>query len=766
MTTVTGTNGNNGISGMTPTIGQNGGSATNSLNGTIGADSNIIAAIGGNGGIGGANLGTGPGANGGNGGSATTSVNGNIYNMPMSTTLAVTAAATGGTGGMGGLGTPAGTQGNGGNATVNFNGNIIQTSKNLTAITLQAIATAGVGAKDGNATATANGNIIQYNGAMATNVILDAIATDTMELPGFIGSAFGTKTATLNGNIIQGNVGSVTLMADATYANTTATISGNILTAKSTDTGVVMLEAMGQNIAITGNIVNLGKQDLDINLDELGPTYGTRVSGNIFNGTGSNNLVLTNTFNPGPSPGTDTAVVNLAAGTLTINGGTNIINRFGGIALTGNIAGNFIGTSGNNNLNAGGDTTTGTIIFQGNGGTDTLTGGPNALNVAYFAGSEWQYAITGTLPGDNVHPVTVVGGPTGNTSNDTLAGIQRLKFLNPANVSDVNDDGFGDLVLYNSTTGDLQVNLAGPPVTLGTPTITPGTVAPAYSSGFNAIGTGQFTPDTNRDASLLLQNATTGQLEIATNLAGTPAAPIAITGATPGLVTATTFTGWTAITAGDFNGDGASDVLLQQGAGGPVEIAFMNTIAGQQPGTVDQISAVTSPSGGNWNVVSSGDFNGDGNSDILWQNSTTGALDISLMNGATGTPTSVGTDPTGFTAIGTGDFNGDGKSDILFYDSATSQAEIWLMNGTSQVAGATPLVVNAPNTPADTYTLLGAEDINKDGISDLLWQGSAGNLVATEMTGTSNTVSVLNQNVNLGMTPSTSFHLVASTGGG
>ncbi len=36
-------------------------------------------------------------------------------------------------------------------------------------------------------------------------------------------------------------------MADATYANTTATISGNILTAKSTDTGVVMLEAMGQD---------------------------------------------------------------------------------------------------------------------------------------------------------------------------------------------------------------------------------------------------------------------------------------------------------------------------------------------------------------------------------------------------------------------------------------------------------------------------------------------------------------------------------------
>ncbi len=69
-----------------------------------------------------------------------------------------------------------------------------------------------------------------------------------------------------------------------------------------------------------------------------------------------------------------------------------------------------------------------------------------------------------------------------------------------------------------------------------------------YSSGYNAIGTGQFTPDTNRDASLLLQSSSTGQLEIATNLAsGTPTITPSYHRGTPGLDTSTTFTGWTAI---------------------------------------------------------------------------------------------------------------------------------------------------------------------------------------------------------------------------
>ena len=238
-----------------------------------------------------------------------------------------------------------------------------------------------------------------------------------------------------------------------------------------------------------------------------------------------------------------------------------------------------------------------------------------------------------------------------------------------------------------------------------------------------------------------------------------PPPPAGITPLSGVPVTPTTFTGWTAITAGDFNGDAASDVLLQQGAGGPAEIAFLNTSFGEPIGQVDAITAVTTP-GANWNAISSGDFNSDGYSDILWQNSTTGALDVSLINGATGTPTAVGNPGLNFTAVGTGDFNNDGNSDILLRNNTTGDAQIWLMNGTSQVGS--PINVTGPGTTGAGWALVGAEDINKDGFSDLLWQNTtSGSVVSQEMTAGGATLGSLQT---LGALPA--FRLVASTGGG
>lgn len=719
----------------------NGANVTLNYAGIIGADTNTVplaGAIGGN-----ATLGT------GNGGNASINVAGNIYNNPLGPTLVITGAAKGGDG--------AGT-GNGGNATSAISGNIIQTKNALNLIELDAIAIGGAVTKSGNASATINGNIVQYTGSSATDVTLSASATqfapDTTLNHGQPG--FGTKTATVNGNIVQGNIKDVLLQARALNSNGTATINGNIVTAKPANTGKVTLEATGQKITINGNIVNLGQQELDITLNELAPIYSASVSGNIFNGTGSNTFKLTDTF---AGPGTpDTVNVNLAAGTFSFNGASNIINKFGGIALVGNMAGNFIGTSGNNTLDASGDTTTGTIIFQGNGGTDTLKASATALNVAYFAGSDWQYnapagagahpvtnATISTIPANIIAPNAVIP-----TASDTLVGtFQRLKFLSPASVSDLNDDGRGDLVFQDTVTSgaEFQLQLGGLSVTLNTPAVT----AP-----LSVIGTGQFTSDTDRFADILLQNTATGDLSLVTGIDfATGTNTVTALTVQPGANT------WKAITAGDFNGDAASDVLLQQGTGGPVEILFLNTKAGEAIGKVDAVSPVTTP-GANWNAVSSGDFNADGNSDILWQNTTTGSLDVSLMNGATGTPTAVTyttfVPSTNFSAVGTGDFNGDGKSDILLRNNTTGDGVVLFMNGTTEFGS--PLTVTGPGAG---WTLSGAEDVNKDGFSDLLWQNTVTGQVKTqEMTTGGVPLSGL---VTLGTPSAGTFHLVASTGG-
>ena len=146
--------------------------------------------------------------------------------------------------------------------------------------------------------------------------------------------------------------------------------------------------------------------------------------------------------------------------------------------------------------------------------------------------------------------------------------------------------------------------------------------------------------------------------------------------------------------------------------------------------------------GPSWKAIGTGDFNDDGHSDILWQN-TNGQAAIWEMNGTnliaggTGRPQSwaelesdrnrrlqrrrpfrhpvaehersgrdlgnerdqpdrrrqlVGANPgPSWKAIGTGDFNGDGYSDIL-WQNTSGQAAIWEMNGTHQIAGGSQLV--------------------------------------------------------------------------
>jgi hypothetical protein len=97
--------------------------------------------------------------------------------------------------------------------------------------------------------------------------------------------------------------------------------------------------------------------------------------------------------------------------------------------------------------------------------------------------------------------------------------------------------------------------------------------------------------------------------------------------------------------------------------------------------------------------------------------------------------------------IGTGDFNGDGKSDLVFQNSDGTPA-IWEMNGTSVIASA-----GLPN-PGSSWKLIGTGDFNGDGKSDLLFQGSGGTPAIWEMNGTS-----LLANVGLS-NPGAAWHLI------
>ena len=170
------------------------------------------------------------------------------------------------------------------------------------------------------------------------------------------------------------------------------------------------------------------------------------------------------------------------------------------------------------------------------------------------------------------------------------------------------------------------------------------------------------------------------------------------------------------------NGDGKSDIVWQNSDGAPA-------IWGMNGTTFIGGGGLPNP-GQSWHIVGTGDFDGGGKSDLLWQNED-GTPAIWLMNGTTfigggGLPNP---GPSWHVA-GTGDFNGDGKTDILWQNSDGTPA-IWEMNGTTFIGG------GALTNPGLSWKLRPTGDFNGDGKSDIVWQNVDGTPVIWFMNGAS-----------------------------
>jgi hypothetical protein len=175
----------------------------------------------------------------------------------------------------------------------------------------------------------------------------------------------------------------------------------------------------------------------------------------------------------------------------------------------------------------------------------------------------------------------------------------------------------------------------------------------------------------------------------------------------------------------DFNGDGHSDILWQNTDATPAVWLTDGT-------TLISGANVGFNPGSNWHEIGSGDFNADGKSDILWQH-TDGTIAEWFMNGtslSSGGSVAFNPGPT-WHAIGSGDFNADGKADIL-WQNADGAPAVWLMDGLNILSGA-----NVAFNPGPSWHVIGSGDFNADGKSDILWQNRDGTIAEWLMDGTS-----------------------------
>jgi hypothetical protein len=232
---------------------------------------------------------------------------------------------------------------------------------------------------------------------------------------------------------------------------------------------------------------------------------------------------------------------------------------------------------------------------------------------------------------------------------------------------DFNGDGKADL-LWSNTNGDTSIWLMN-----GT-TVSSTHDLGVVGNGWSIVGTGDFNGDgygdilwrnANGDTSiwLMTSNGTQVQVLSATDLGLVP-------------------TSWSVAQTGDFNRDGKSDILWHN-ANGDTSVWLM-TVSGTQMQVLSATDLGVVPT--SWGIAGTGDFNADGKSDILWHNSN-GDTSIWLMT-TSGTQvqvsstTDLGVVPTSWSVALTGDFNGDGKSDILWRNS-NGDTSIWYMNGTA-----------------------------------------------------------------------------------
>ena len=538
-----------------------------------------------------------------------------------------------------------------------------------------------------------------------------------------------------SGNLEQFGDGVTSINAANTYTGGTTILAGTLAIGKTgaLGAGTVSLssgellatanETLTNALSLAGTSTIAAAHGKTLNVDELTLTIAAHSTLNIGS-VGEDGTVLWHTSNNGSSITSPFLGVHVQAGTLKDGDGELSF-------LLNNNAQTTIDKGASIDV-AGFDTDivdlvgAGAVVDSGAAATLTLDAADFSGTISgalklFFNGNATLSGLEDYTGGATLDgPITVTNAGTYDlVANTNITGAAGSSFVNN-NIFEKTGGGGVSLVTSNFVNhGTLNVLSGSLQFTGG---FTNDGVIHGRVTQFNGVTTvSALVPsDFNEDgmSDVQWQNTTSGQASVWDINGNT------LTGGGP--VSPNPGPSFTEVGSGDFNGDGHADILWQS-ADGQASIWEMdgNTLIGG--------GAVSSNPGPSWKAIGTGDFNGDGLSDILFQNASSGQTSIWEMNGNSligGGPVSPNPG-LAWKAVGTGDFNGDGRSDILFQNMTSGQVSIWEMNGNTLIGGG-PV---SPN-PGPSWRAIGTGDFNKDGRSDILFQNTtSGQVSIWEMNG-------------------------------
>jgi sugar lactone lactonase YvrE len=167
---------------------------------------------------------------------------------------------------------------------------------------------------------------------------------------------------------------------------------------------------------------------------------------------------------------------------------------------------------------------------------------------------------------------------------------------------------------------------------------------------------------------------------------------------------------WRVSGSGDLDGDGIGDVVWQYPVNGQAVVWYMNA-----DGTRRGYRTLVSSS--SWQIRAVGDLDGDGIGDVVWQYPVNGQVVVWYMN-ADGTRRGYRTlvSSSSWQIRAVGDLDGDGIGDVVWQYPVNGQVVVWYMNADGTRRGYRTLISSS------SWQIRAVGDLDGDGIGDLFWQ--------------------------------------------